>query len=70
MANPERIITVYSEGRPINELRLASPSEDQKVAFCPNTKVVAEIETSTYDNLEVKSSDFIEEEKENSEDIS
>jgi hypothetical protein len=70
MAKPERIITVYGAGRPINELRLASPNEDQKVAFCPNTKVVAEIETTTYNNMEVKPSDFIEEENKNSEDLS
>lgn len=70
MVKPERIITVYGEGRLLNEIRLASPSEDQKVAFCPNTKVVAEIEKTAYDNLEVKSSDFIEEEDEKSEDIS
>lgn len=69
MDNPERIITVFSKGAILQEVKLTSPGEDQKVAFCPNTKVVAEIEESTYNNLEIKLSDFLEEKKQSSEDI-
>lgn len=69
LAHPERIITVFSKGTVLQELRLASPGDDQKVAFCPSTKVVAEIEKSTYNNLEVKLTDFLEEKKPVSEDI-
>jgi hypothetical protein len=70
LANPERIIRVFSNGDKIQELRLAVAGDDQKVAFCTHSQVVAEIEQSTYNNFEVKISEFLEEEKQTSEDTS
>jgi hypothetical protein len=70
LANPERVIRVFSKGDKIQELRLAVAGDDQKVAFCTHSQVVAEIEQSTYNNFEVKISEFLEEEKQSSEDTS
>jgi len=70
LATPERIIRIFSKGVQIQELKLVSVNDDQKIAFCPNSQVVAEIEKSTYNNFEVKPSEFIEEEKKIPEEVS
>ncbi len=56
---PERKITCYREGKQIQQLLINSYKEN-KVAFCPSSKAVVEIQSSTYDNLEVKTADFLE----------
>ena len=56
---PERKITCYCEGKQIQQLLINSYKEN-KVAFCPSSKAVVEIQSSTYDNLEVKTADFLE----------
>jgi len=56
---PERKITCYREGMQMQQLTLSTQNE-KKVVFCPSSKVVVEIQTSAYDNLEVKTADFLE----------
>jgi hypothetical protein len=56
---PERKITCYREGMQMQQLTLSTQKE-KKVAFCPSSKVVVEIQISAYDNLEIKTADFLE----------
>jgi hypothetical protein len=61
LSNPDRRVELYAKGNKIQELLLVSRPNDQKIAFCPNSKIVAEIEDLKYRNLEVKMSDWIDE---------
>jgi hypothetical protein len=63
MNQPERKIIVYSKGEKIQEVHLNSLDTEKKIAYCYSSKVLVEIEKSTFDNLEVKAADFIEREE-------
>ena len=56
---PERTIECFQKGEKSQTLKLNTYG-DIKVAFCPKSEVVAEIDKNTFSNFEVKISDFIE----------
>ena len=57
---PERIIRIFKEGKQDVEVHFASPRSTQFVVFCPDSKIVAEVTESSYNNIEVKTEDYIE----------
>jgi hypothetical protein len=59
LSHPERTIEIFHRGKKIQSV-LASTHDDKKVAFSPGSKMVVEIESSSFNNLEVKVDDFID----------
>ncbi|NOQ97661.1 MAG: DUF4340 domain-containing protein [Calditrichae bacterium] len=57
---PERIVRIFKEGKQDVEVHFASPESTQFVVFCPDSKIVAGVSESSYDNIEVKTEDYIE----------
>jgi hypothetical protein len=66
LANPDRRVELYANGNKIQELLLVSRPNEKKIAYCPNSKIVAEIEDLRYRNLEVKMSDWVDTQSEDS----
>jgi hypothetical protein len=60
LSRPESKIFIYRHGEQIQHLDLAAPAGKLRVAFSPDSKIVAEIEESTYNNLKVNRSEFVE----------
>ncbi len=59
LSQPERKIICYQKGKEIQQL-LVNSHKEIKVAFCPSSKAIVEIQSSSFDNLEVKIADFLE----------
>jgi len=61
LSRPERKINIFRRGEKILEIFLAAPRTDLKVAFSPNSGIVAEVEESAYSNMKIVASEFREE---------
>jgi len=59
LSDPERRITCYQGEKQVQELLINSYNED-KVALCPSTKSVIKIQSTAFDNLEIKTAEFLE----------
>ena len=59
LAQPERKIDIYNSGEKIQSV-LVSTHNEKKIAFSPVSKMVVEIESSSFNNLEVKVEDYID----------
>jgi len=59
LTHPERKIEIFQNGEKIQTV-LISSYNDKKVAFSPGSKMIVEIELSSYNNLEVNVDDFID----------
>ena len=64
LAKPVRKIGIFSNGKKIQELLFGAERDDNRVTFCPTTKIVAEVTSFDYNNLEIDPSQFLEEKKE------
>jgi len=62
MNKPDRIVRIFEKGQQIREIHFTSPSSDKNVGFCPDTKIVAEISSTSYEKFEIKVDDYKEEE--------
>jgi len=56
---PERKIEIYQGEKMIQSVRISTDG-DKKVAYSPGSKLVVEIEDSSYNNFEVKVDDYID----------
>jgi hypothetical protein len=59
LSRPERKIEIFQHGEKIQSL-IVSIHNDKKIAFSPGSNMVVEIETSSFDNLEVKVEDYVD----------
>jgi len=59
LAQPKRKVEIYHNGALVQAVYLTEDN-NKKVAFSPNSKMVVEIEDSSYNNLEFKVDDFID----------
>jgi hypothetical protein len=57
--HPERKIEIFQRGDKVRSV-LVSSYNDKKVAFSPGSKMIVEIDLSSYNNLEVKVNDYID----------
>ncbi len=57
---PTRIVRLFSAGSQQVEVHFTSPKNAQFIAFCPDSKILAEVGETAYDNSEVKIKDYIE----------
>jgi hypothetical protein len=64
--DPERIVKLFRSGEMVQEIHLASPRDDQHVAFSVEARKVIEIGKTSYNNFEVKLSDYLDTEKKES----
>jgi hypothetical protein len=69
LSRPDRKIEIYHRGEKIKSVHL-STHNGKKIAFSPGSKMVVEIEESSYNNLEVKVDDFIDTSVNSDEEIS
>jgi hypothetical protein len=60
LSKPDRKVAVYRKGTKILDVFFSAPEKDLKVAFSPNSRIVAEIEDSAYNNTKVVRSEFVE----------
>jgi len=63
LADPERIVRLFQGTDQTVEVHFSQPNENLNVAYGLDKKVVAEISESSFNNFEVKTTEFIEEEK-------
>jgi hypothetical protein len=59
LGRPERKIEIYSRGSIVQSI-FVTDYNDTKIAFSPRSKMVVEIEDTSYNNLELKVEDFID----------
>ncbi len=59
LTRPERKIEIFQHGKKIQSV-IVSIHNDKKIAFSPGSNMVVEIETSSFDNLEVKVEDYVD----------
>ena len=59
LSQPDRKIKIYNTGKEVLTVYV-STENDKKVAYSSKSKMVVEIEVSSYNNLEVKVDDFID----------
>jgi hypothetical protein len=60
LSKPEWTITLFRGGEKIQRVLFAAPAKNLKVAFSPYSRIVAEIEESTYNNTKITASEFID----------
>jgi hypothetical protein len=60
LSKPERKISIFRQGTKIMEVLFSAPQKDLKVAFSPDSRLVAEIDDSAYNNTRVQTSDYVE----------
>jgi len=60
LAKPQRKVSVYSNGERIAEIDFGEKNEDRVTVYSRHTQTIAEIETSDYDTLEIKTDEFKE----------
>ena len=64
LREPVRILRLFQTGEQIMEIHFSDRERGKKVAFCPDSQIVAEISDTAFDSFEVKTSDYIETESE------
>ena len=57
---PARVVRLFQTGSPVMEIHFSDQNKGEKVAFCPESKIVAEISGTSYTGFEVKRNDYIE----------
>lgn len=67
---PLRQIQLYQNNKLINEILIGEKRDANRIVFCPQTEIVAEVQNSSLTNTEVKYKDFVEEKKTNTEEDS
>ena len=59
LTQPERKIEIFNRGEKVQSVFLGTYN-NKKIAFSPGSKMIVEIETSAFDNLELKVADYID----------
>jgi hypothetical protein len=59
LTRPERKIEIFQHGKKIQSV-IVSIHNDKKIAYSPGSNMIVEIETNSFDNLEVKVEDYID----------
>jgi hypothetical protein len=62
LSRPEWIVRIFREGNQDIEVHFSSPNKDQYVAYCPDSKIVAKISETSFNNLKVNTEEFVEQE--------
>ena len=63
LATPGRIIEIFRGEEKIQQVSFGNKKENFVIAFSPFSQIVAEIDESAFNNLEVKTDEFVEEVK-------
>jgi len=67
LKNPERKVELFSKDKLIVETLFGEKRDSNRIVFCPQSKIIAEVQEYSFTNAEVKPKDFIEEKKETDE---
>lgn len=65
--NPERRVQLYGKDKLIVETLFGEKRESNRIVYCPQSKIIAEVQEYSFTNSEVKPKDFIEEKTETDE---
>lgn len=61
--NPSRKVQLFSKNKLIVETLFGEKRDNNRIIYCPQSKIIAEVIENSFTNSEVKPKDFIEEKK-------
>ena len=64
---PERKVQLFGNNKLIVETLFGEKRESNRIVYCPQSKIIAEVQEYSFTNSEVKPKDFIEEKTESEE---